>query len=111
MSDPYDRPKSALSVSERRWAHVVVAFLSALLLLPLLAYGVLVAWAQDYHVVVKREALVTVVVGAFLSAAAIYRHRRAPLWLAALGGVGVGVVLILAIAPSIWAGLLSRGAA
>ena len=109
MSDPYDRPKSALSVSERPWAHVVVAFLSALLFLPLLAYGLLVVWAQDYQVVVKREALVTVVAGAFLSAAVIYRHRRAPLWLAAL--VGVGMVLLLAIAPSIWAGLLSRGAA
>ena len=109
MSDPYERPKSVLPAPERRWAHVVVASLSSLLVLPLVAYGILVAWSSDYHVVVKPEAVGTVVVGAFLSAAAIYRHRRAPLWVAAL--VGVCVVLMLAIAPSIWAGLLSRGAA
>lgn len=88
---------------------MVVAFLSALLVPALLAYGTLVLWSSSFHVVVRPEAVGTIVIGAFLGAAAVYRHRRIPLWAAAL--VGVLVVLLLAIAPSIWAALLDHGAA
>ena len=109
MKNLYQPPQSATPVSERRWAHVVAAFLSALFIPALLAYGVLVLWSSSYSVVVKPEAIGTIVLGAFISAAAVYRHRRIPLWAASL--IGVLVVLLLAVAPSIWAALLDRGAA
>ena len=75
----------------------------------LLAYGTLVAWSSTYHVVVKPEAIAKIVFGAFVSAAAVYRHKRIPLWAAA--AIGVVVVFLLAVAPSVWAVVLGRGAA
>ena len=110
--NPYQPPESRLSGSaghKRRWAHVVVAFLSAIFVPALLAYGVLVLWSSSFHVVVKPGAIGTIVIGALISAAAVYRHRRISLWAAAL--VGILVVLLLAVAPSIWDGLLGRSAA
>lgn len=109
--NPYQAPQSGVSdpsTSARRWAHIAVAFVSALLLPALLAYGVLVLWSSSYHVVVKPEAIRTIVSGAFISAAAVYRHRRIPLWAAAV--VGILVVFLLAVAPSIWAALLDHRA-
>jgi len=105
---PQSRSSDALP-SEGRLAHVAVAFLSAIFIPALLSYGVLVLWSSSYHVVVKPEAIATVLIGAFLSAAAVYRHKRIPLCAAAL--IGFLVVLLLAVAPSIWAVLLGRGAA
>lgn len=93
----------------RRWAHVVVAFLSAFFIPALLAYAVLVLWSASYEVVVRPGAVATTVLGAFASAALVYRHRRIPLWAASL--VGVLVVLLLALAPSIWAAVIDRVAA
>ncbi|MGH8062787.1 MAG: hypothetical protein ACREO7_12335 [Pseudoxanthomonas sp.] len=93
--------------SKRRCAHVVVAFLSAIFIPALLAYGVLVLWSSSFDVVVKPEAIGTIVIGALISAAAVYRHQRISLWAAAL--IGILVVLLLAVAPSIWDGLLGRG--
>ena len=105
---PQSNPSSSLA-SERRWTHVVVAFLSAILIPGSLAYGAFVLLSSNYHVAVSPEAIATVVIGAFISAAAVYRHKRIALWAAAL--VGVLVVVLLATAPSIWAALLGRGAA
>ena len=108
----YQPPESRLSdptTPKRRWAHVVVAFLSAIFVPALLAYGALVLWSSDLHVVVTPEAIATIVIGAFISAAVVYRHKRISLWAAAL--IGVLVVFLLAIAPSIWDSLLGRGAA
>lgn len=83
----------------RGWAHVAVAFLSALLVPALLAYGTLVAWSSSFHVVARPEAIATIVIGAFVSAAAVYRLERIPLWAAAV--IGTVVVLFLAVASSI----------
>lgn len=108
----YQAPESGLSdstESKRRWTHVVVAFLSAIFVPALLAYGILVLWSSNFHVVVKAEAIGTIFLGASISAAAVYRHKRIPLWAAAV--VGILVVLLLAVAPSIWDSLLGRGAA
>ncbi|KRA41548.1 hypothetical protein ASD72_15870 [Pseudoxanthomonas sp. Root630] len=41
-----------------------------------------------------------VILGSMLAAAAVYRHKRIPLWLAAV--VGPVVVLTLALAPAVW---------
>ncbi|WP_139227237.1 MULTISPECIES: hypothetical protein [unclassified Pseudoxanthomonas] len=110
MSDNlYQAPQSRSPDAERRWAHVIVAFLSAIFIPALLAYGILVLWTSSYHVVVTPEAIATITIGAILSAAAVYRHKRIPLWAAAV--VGSLVVLLLAVAPSIWDALLDRGAA
>lgn len=111
-NNPYQSPQSDISDAlplERRWAHVIVAFLSAIFMPAGLAYGVLLLWSSDYHVVVKPEAIGTIVFGAFISAAAVYRHKRIPLWAAAL--VGILVVLLLTFAPLIWAALLGRSTA
>lgn len=102
-SNPKEQPPG------RRWAHVVVAFFSAMLIPALLAYGVLLLWFPDYFFVVNPEAIGTIVIGAIISAAAVYRHRKMPLWVAAL--VGVFVVLLLAVAPSVWDTVLGRSAA
>jgi len=107
-ADTMDRPTSPPSPTPRRWAHVVVAFLSALLIPPLLAYGMLVLWSSSYSVVVKPEAIGTIVAGAVISAVAVYRHQRMTLWGAAV--VGCAVVLLLAVAPAIWAALLAPAA-
>jgi len=72
----------------------------------LLAYGALILWPADYYVVVKPEMIFTIIVGAFIGAAAVYRHKRIPLWAAAL--IGTSVVLLLAAAPSIWDVVLGR---
>jgi hypothetical protein len=112
VSNPYKPPQSHPvdgPIPGRRWTHVVAAFLSAIFIPALLAYGTPVLWSSDYHVAVKPEAIATVVIGAIISAVAVYRHKRIPLWVAAL--VGVLVVLLLAVAPSIWDALLGRGAA
>ena len=85
---------------------MVVAFLSAILIPGSLAYAALVLLSSNYHVAIPPEAIATVVIGAFISAAAVYRHKRIALWAAAL--VGVSVVLLLATAPSIWAVILGR---
>ena len=90
-------------------AHVWVAFLSGLLVPGLIAYAVLAVWFPEHYVVVPPQAIGTVVVGALIASIAVYRHKQISLWLAAL--IGASVVALLAVAPSIWAALLDRGAA
>lgn len=108
-NDPYQPPRSSTAAAvepQRRWAHVVVAFLSAFCVPAALAYGTLVLWSGSFEVVVRIEAITTLLLGACLSAAAVYRHKRIPLWGAAL--VGILVAVLLAIAPSLWSALLDR---
>lgn len=111
VNKPYESPRSN-SIDDpkpgNRWAHVAVAFLSAIFIPALLVYGAIVLWSSDYYVIVKPESIVTIVFGAFISAAAVYRHKQIPLWAAAL--VGTLVVLLLAVAPSIWDVVLGRAA-
>lgn len=96
---PESHPPNAPEAG-RRWAHVLVAFLSAMFIPGALAYCALAVSSPDVHAVMPPDAIATLIFGAFISAAAVYRHKRIALWAAAL--VGVLVVLSLAVAPSIW---------
>lgn len=93
---------------DRRLVPAGAAFLSALVIPASLAYATLVAWSSSYRVVVRPEAIGLIVLGAFISAALVYRCRRIRLWAAPL--VGLLMVLLLAVAASAWSAERPRAA-
>jgi hypothetical protein len=99
---------AGISVPARpKWriVHSITAFMSGLIVPPLLLFGIARA-------LVPADALAsgtpmfwgTVIIGSLLASLAVYRHKRIPLWLAAV--VGPVTVLTLAIAPLVWQAVL-----
>lgn len=108
MNSPYQPPQSPISSPprNRRFAHVAVAFAAGLMVVPILAHllnllglgfgGIDSAGSSFWGAVVW---------GSLLGAASVYRHKRLPL--AWAGAIGVTIVLLLLVAPSIWEWVLS----
>ena len=107
MSNPYQPPQAALSAVPRAWrfGHSFTAFASGLVVPPLTLYLTARLVFPDVPLAQGNSTFWgAVILGSMLAAAAIYRHKRISLWLAA--AVGPIIVLMLALAPAIWSEVL-----
>ena len=107
MSNPYQPSKADLLPIQRSWrfAHSLIALVSGLVIPPLAVFLTAHLLFPDVPLARGNSTFWgAVVLGSMLAAAAVYRHKRIPLWLAAV--IGPAIVLTLALAPTLWSEVL-----
>lgn len=107
MENPYKPPQAVLSPAPRIWrfGHSFAAFASGLLVTPSAVYRTACLLFPDVPLARGNSTFWgTVTLGSMLAAALVYRYKRISLWLAAM--VGAVVVLMLALAPAVWSEVL-----
>ncbi|MCF7223414.1 hypothetical protein [Marilutibacter chinensis] len=107
MSNPYQPAKAALSTTRQPWrlAHSLAALVSGLAIPPLAIFLTARLLTPDVPLARSNSTFWgSVVLGSVLAAAAVHRHKRIPLWLAA--AIGPVIVLVLVLAPVLWAAVL-----
>ncbi|WP_145985438.1 hypothetical protein [Marilutibacter maris] len=104
MSNPYQPAKAALPTTRRSWrlAHSLTAFVSGLAVPPLTIFLTARLLAPDVPLARGNSTFWgSAILGSMLAAAAVYKHKRIPLWLAAI--TGPAIVLMLILAHALWA--------
>ena len=102
--NPYQPPTADVASSSeaaRRFGHSVMALSSAIVIPAAVAAIWWFATGTDTGLNQISHLAGNVVIGGIIAAVVVYRHKAMPLWLASL--VGPAVVLLLLVAPSIWA--------
>ena len=107
MSNPYQPSRAELPPIQRSWrfVHSLTALVSGLIVPPLAAFLTARLLFPDVPLARGNSTFWgAIVLGSMLAAAAVYRHKGIPLWLAA--AIGPAVVLTLALAPILWSEVL-----
>src|SRR3546814_833697 len=102
--NPYQPPTADVASSPeaaRRFGHSVMALSSAIVIPAAVAAIWWFATGTDTGLNQVSHLAGNVIIGGMIAAVVVYRHKAMPLWLASL--VGPAVVLLLLVAPSIWA--------
>ena len=109
MNNPYQTPKAKIHGTPRdawRIGHCVLALVAGLTLFPLIFFGAAALWFGTFHISFGNYNFwTTLILGSVIAAAAVYRHKQIPAWLAIL--IGPLVVLLLSVAPTIWRAVLT----
>jgi len=107
MSNPYQPPsaKPLHGEQSKRVAHSLTALVSGLVVPPTTVFLTTSFLFPDVPLGQGNSAFWgEIVLGSMLAAAAVYRHKRIPMWLAAI--TGPATVLTLALAPILWTEVL-----
>jgi hypothetical protein len=104
MDNPYQPPSADLSPFEtkpRRILHSVVALVSGLVIPPAIVVITMKLLFPDWALGhVNSSFWGSVLLGSLLAAAAVFRHKRIPLWLTAI--IGPAIVFLMLTVLLIW---------